>query len=107
MGADPVVSSKEAMASPFFTALRVLWKRRVQERSSRWTKPELERHQKERCEALRQFAMDRSPFYKGFHRGMANRPLQELPILTKAILMENFDDLVTIDPSGWRMWKPT
>ena len=90
-----VVSSKEPMASPFFTALRVLWRRRVQERSCAWTKPELERHQQERCAALRRFAVDRSPFYKTFHSGMANRPLRELPILTKAILMENFDDLVT------------
>src|SRR5437667_8035326 len=90
-----VVSSKEAMASPFFTALRVLWRRTLQERSSRWTRPELERHQQERCAALRRFALDRSPFYQTFHRGMENRPLAELPILTKATLMENFDNLVT------------
>lgn len=83
------------MASSFFTALRVLWKRRAQERSCRWTRLELERHQQARCAALRQFALDHSPFYKRFHSGMVNRPLRELPILTKAILMENFDDLVT------------
>jgi putative adenylate-forming enzyme len=83
------------MASPFLTVLRVLWKRRVQERSCGWTRPQLERHQQERCAALRRFAGYHSPFYKRFHSGMANRPLRDLPILTKAILMENFDDLVT------------
>jgi phenylacetate-CoA ligase len=86
------------MASPILTALRVLWTRTLQERSSRWTRPQLERHQQERCAALRRFAADHSPFYKRFHSGLANCPLQELPILTKANLVENFDNLVT-DPS--------
>ncbi len=42
--------------------------------------------------------MAHSQFYGRFHRGMANRPLQDLPILTKATVMENFDELVT-DPA--------
>ena len=37
----------------------------------------------------------RSPFYREFHRGLERRPLEELPILTKAQMMERFDDLVT------------
>lgn len=36
-----------------------------------------------------------SPFYRRFHAGLFDRPLQELPVLTKARLMEHFDELVT------------
>jgi putative adenylate-forming enzyme len=86
------------MPPPLLIALRVLWKRSVQERSCRWTRSELHRHQEERCASLRRYAMDHSQFYARFHRGMANRPLQDLPILTKATVMENFDELVT-DPA--------
>jgi phenylacetate-CoA ligase len=77
------------------TPFRVFWKRRALERRCRWTRPELERHQTQRLSELRRFALERSPFYRRFHRGLENRPLSDLPILTKATLMENFDDLVT------------
>jgi phenylacetate-coenzyme A ligase PaaK-like adenylate-forming protein len=46
---------------------------------------------------LRAFAMERSPFYRRFHAGLDRRPLHELPILTKAQLVEAYDELVT-DP---------
>lgn len=39
--------------------------------------------------------MVRSPFYRRFHAGLEDRPLAELPVLTKAELMANFDDVVT------------
>lgn len=39
--------------------------------------------------------MTRSPFYRRFHAGLEDRPLAQLPVLTKAELMANFDDLVT------------
>jgi putative adenylate-forming enzyme len=78
-----------------FTPLRVLWKRQAQERSCRWSRPELEDYQLRRGAELRRFARERSPFYRRFHRGLEHRPLSELPILTKAALMENFDELVT------------
>jgi len=45
--------------------------------------------------ALRNLVATRSPFYQRFHRGLEARSLQDLPILTKVTLMENFDDLVT------------
>ncbi|MEO7019905.1 MAG: AMP-binding protein, partial [Ktedonobacteraceae bacterium] len=35
------------------------------------------------------------PFYQHFHHGLMDRPLHELPVLTKAMMMEHFDDLVT------------
>jgi hypothetical protein len=39
-----------------------------------------------------------SPFYQRFHAGRTDRPLHELPVLTKAMVMEHFDQLVT-DPA--------
>jgi phenylacetate-CoA ligase len=39
-----------------------------------------------------------SPFYRRLHAGRTDRPLHELPVLTKAMVMEHFDELVT-DPT--------
>ena len=47
---------------------------------------------------LREHAYARSPFYGRFHKGLADRPLDELPVLTKEMVMEDFDKLVT-DPT--------
>jgi putative adenylate-forming enzyme len=44
---------------------------------------------------LIRFARTNSPFYAEFHKGFEDAPLTELPVLTKASMMENFDDLVT------------
>ena len=60
-----------------------------------WTRPQLEVYQAESLRRLREYAYTRSPFYQRFHKGLAKRPLQELPVLTKATVMENFSDLVT------------
>ncbi len=60
-----------------------------------WTRSQLEAYQIEALHHLRQYAYARSPFYRQFHKGLTDRPLQELPVLTKAMLMEHFDDLVT------------
>jgi len=75
--------------------LRALWKRRSLERRGSWTRARLEAHQAEHVTALRRFALERSPFYRRFHRGLEHAPLTDLPILTKSTMMENFDDLVT------------
>jgi len=56
---------------------------------------ELEIHQAGALRDLREFAYSRSRFYQRFHKGLTTRPLHELPVLTKATLMEKFDDLVT------------
>lgn len=61
----------------------------------RWTRPQLEAYQAESLRRLREFAYARSPFYQRFHKGRFDRPLHELPVLTKATVMENFDELVT------------
>jgi phenylacetate-coenzyme A ligase PaaK-like adenylate-forming protein len=61
----------------------------------RWTRPQLEADQAEQLRRLRTYAYAHSPFYQQFHRGLEDRPLHELPVLTKAMLMEHFDELVT------------
>jgi putative adenylate-forming enzyme len=61
----------------------------------RWTRPQLEAYQAESLGRLREFAYARSPFYQRFHKGLFDHPLHELPVLTKATVMENFDQLVT------------
>jgi len=60
-----------------------------------WTRSQLAAHQAEALQHLRTYAYTHSPFYRRFHAGLFNRPLQKLPVLTKALLMEHFDELVT------------
>src|SRR3989338_7934524 len=60
-----------------------------------WTRPQLEAHQSQALRCLRDYAYAHSPFYQRFHHGLFDRPLQELPVLTKAMLMEHFDEVVT------------
>jgi putative adenylate-forming enzyme len=61
----------------------------------RWTRDELLVHQSRALAELRTFALARSPFYREFHQGLEAAPLDALPILTKATVMERFDELVT------------
>jgi putative adenylate-forming enzyme len=61
----------------------------------RWTRQQLEAHQADQLRRQRAYAYAHSPFYRQFHKGLEGRPLHELPVLTKALLMEHFDDLVT------------
>jgi phenylacetate-CoA ligase len=63
-----------------------------------WTRQQLEAHQADALHTLREYAYARSPFYQGFHRGLYDAPLHELPVLTKAMVMDHFDELVT-DPA--------
>jgi putative adenylate-forming enzyme len=61
----------------------------------RWTRQQVEAYQSAQVRRLRAYAYTHSPFYQRFHKGLEGRSLSELPILTKAMLMEHFDDLVT------------
>jgi phenylacetate-CoA ligase len=79
----------------FLTPFRVLWQRRQLERACMLTRAELEQRQRSRLAELRQFAQRQSPFYRRFHAGLDRRPLGDLPVLTKALMMEHFDELVT------------
>jgi len=87
--------ARPRLGAGLLTLLRVAWQRHAQERTCAWSRAQLERHQAARLRALRSFVAARSPFYQRFHRGLGQRPLQELPILSKATLMENFDSVVT------------
>ena len=75
--------------------IRVLWRRRQLERASAWSRAQLLGHQQRSLAEIRKSAAERSPFYRRFHRGLEDRPLSELPILTKALMMEHFDEVVT------------
>ncbi|MGH7868442.1 MAG: hypothetical protein ACREP9_12660 [Candidatus Dormibacteraceae bacterium] len=60
-----------------------------------WLRAELETYQARALQACRQYAYAHSPFYQRFHQGLTRHPLQELPVLTKALMMEHFDEIVT------------
>jgi phenylacetate-CoA ligase len=76
----------------------ILAKRRQLRQHDYWTREQLETYQAKSLQELRTFAYARSRFYQQFHKGLEHQPLTALPVLTKAMLMEQFDDLVT-DPS--------
>jgi phenylacetate-CoA ligase len=78
--------------------LRVLGHRHRLRQRDRWTPQQLQAYQARALRQLREHAYARSPFYRRFHAGRTVRPLRELPVLTKAMVMEHFDELVT-DPA--------
>ena len=75
--------------------MRVVRERRNLRTHERWPRARLDEQRALELASLRQFALDRSPFYLRFHAGLQSRPLADLPVLTKAELMESFEDLVT------------
>jgi phenylacetate-CoA ligase len=76
---------------------RVLYWRRRLRRRERWSRSKLLSHQERALAELRTFALERSAFYRKFHAGLRDRPLSELPVLTKRELMSHFDEIST-DP---------
>jgi phenylacetate-CoA ligase len=60
-----------------------------------WARDDVLAYQARRLADLRTYATEHSPFYRNLHRGLERAPLTELPVVTKATLMERFDDLVT------------
>jgi len=77
------------------TILSVLPALRQLRKREHWTREQLEGHQAQALSQLREYVYEHSPFYQRFHRGLMDRPLSELPVLTKTMMMEQFDDLVT------------
>ena len=61
----------------------------------RWERQRLVSFQEQRLRDLRSYALARSPFYQRFHAGLEAKSLADLPVLTKAELMGNFDEVVT------------
>jgi phenylacetate-CoA ligase len=82
------------VTSPALVA-RILWQRRRLRGRERWTREQVHAHQLRAAEALREYATARSPFYRRFHRGLERAPLDMLPPLTKATLMDAFDEAVS------------
>lgn len=77
------------------TILTVLTTLRQLRKREHWTHEQLEAHQAHALGQLREYVYEHSPFYQRFHRGLMDRPLHELPVITKTMMMEHFDDLVT------------
>lgn len=77
------------------TLAAVLRARAVLRSHDGWSRDELQAHQVRALAELRTFAVARSPFYRDLHGGLEDAPLAALPIVTKATLMERFDELVT------------
>jgi phenylacetate-CoA ligase len=63
-----------------------------------WSPAQLGAYQTEQLRHLRDYAYQNSRFYQTFHKGLFDKPLHELPVLTKAMMMQNFNELVT-DPA--------
>lgn len=79
-------------------AIGVLLKLRRFRRQEHWTREELDAYQVKALHQLREYVYAHSRFYQQFHRGLTDHPLHDLPVLTKSMLMEHYDDLVT-DPA--------
>ncbi len=77
------------------TILTVLSKLQQLRKHEYWTHQQMEVHQAQALSQLREYVYHHSPFYQRFHKGLMNHPLNELPVLTKTMMMEHFDDLVT------------
>jgi phenylacetate-CoA ligase len=74
---------------------RVLFLRAAWRPRDHWDAARIEEHQQEALKDLRNAAYKRSAFYRRHHAGLFDVPLDQLPPVTKADLMENFDDAVT------------
>ena len=81
----------------FLRILRLLLRRNILRQHDRWSREKIELYQQHALEALRKHAYRNSAFYKKFHATFFDKPLHELPILTKKELMANWNDIV-IDP---------
>ncbi len=74
---------------------RLLWNRSRLARRSRMSRAEITALQTKALDNLRSFAYARSPFYRRFHAGLFDAPLEALPVLSKSTLMAEWDDLIT------------
>jgi phenylacetate-CoA ligase len=65
-----------------------------------WSRPDLLAYQQERLTAMVRHAVERSPFYRELYGALPPGPVQleQLPVVDKMLLMDNFDRWVT-DPT--------
>ena len=78
-----------------FRILALIFQARALRKRETWSRERIGKHQDRELARLRRFAAARSPFYQRFHNGLEDRPLHELPVLTKRELMQSWDDVVT------------
>ncbi|MDQ0118166.1 phenylacetate--CoA ligase family protein [Pseudarthrobacter sp902506025] len=71
-------------------SLRAAWRRR-----DGWDPARIAAHQEQALHRLRAATYAGSEFYRHRHAGLHDAPLQELPSVTKADLMEHFDEAIT------------
>jgi phenylacetate-CoA ligase len=71
--------------------LRARWRRR-----DHWDARRIAAHQERALRDLRHAAYAGSEFYRRRHAGLSDAPLALLPAVTKADLMDNFDNAVTV-----------
>ena len=71
--------------------LRASWRRR-----DHWDAPRIAAHQESALADLRRAAYAGSEFYRRHHAGLFDAPLAQLPPVTKADLMNNFDQTLTV-----------
>ena len=81
----------------FLDALRLARLRAELKRHERWPREKVLDYQTAALRRLRDYVYLKSDFYREHHAGLYDRPLDELPTVNKAMVMEHFDRLVT-DP---------
>jgi phenylacetate-coenzyme A ligase PaaK-like adenylate-forming protein len=74
---------------------RVLYLRSAWRRRDQWDAARIAKHQELALRELRRAAYAGSEFYRRHHAGLHDAPLSRLPSVTKADLMEHFDEAVT------------
>ena len=90
-----VTRSASTTARTTELVLGVLARRHRLRHRDGWSRERLLAYQARELSRLRRYAHTHSPFYRRFHAGRVDGPLSTLPVLTKSLLMENFDELVT------------
>ena len=74
---------------------RVLFLRAAWRRRDHWDAAQITAHQDHALRELRRATYAGSEFYRRHHAGLHDAPLDQLPSVTKADLMEHFDEAVT------------
>lgn len=75
--------------------LNVLRQRRTLMSHVNWEPERVQAYNMARLKKLREYTYANSDFYRRFHANRFSESLDSLPVLTKSLMMENFDDLVT------------
>jgi hypothetical protein len=92
-GCDPA-GDRSAVTADVSLLARLLWHRGMRGRERR-VRERLEAHRARALADRRAHAVARSPSYRRRHAGLERAPLSDLPIVTKADLMERCEEVAT------------